>query len=211
MFTGIIEQIGTIREFRRGAEGADLFIETTLGDIGLGDSVAIDGVCLTATRIESDGFAAQASTETLTRTTLNEAQSGQAVNLERALAAGARMGGHIVQGHVDGTGSIESVENDGDARIYRFRAPAELLMFMAEKGSVAVDGVSLTVNSVENETFGVTLIPHTLTHTTLGQKSSKSPVNLETDVIAKYVVRYLGALSASGGIDLEFLKRHGFA
>lgn len=213
MFTGIIEEVGTLRELRREAKGASLFVATGLGDIGIGDSVAIDGVCLTATRVEADGFAAEASTETLERTTLGSATEGVRLNIERALAAGGRMGGHIVAGHVDGVGSIRDIQSDGEARIYRFDAPKELLPYFASKGSVAVDGVSLTINEVDDAGFGVTLIPHTLAHTTLGEKSANDPVNLETDVIAKYVVRYLNGLSeeGEGAINLDFLKKHGFA
>jgi riboflavin synthase len=211
MFTGIIEEVGSLERIVPSETGAELQVRTSLGEISVGDSVAVDGCCLTATSVTSDGFTADASQETLRRTTLAQAQEGQSVNLERALAAGSRMGGHVVQGHVDGVGHIEEITPDGEARIYRFAAPEALRVYFAEKGSVAIDGISLTVNDLTETGFTVTLIPHTLQATTLGAKPAKARVNLETDVLAKYVVRTLAAMSDSeGGIDPSFLKKHGF-
>ena len=214
MFTGIVEDVGTLAVFETNPTGARLEVHTKLDDISVGDSVAIDGVCLTATTVGPDGFTADASHETLSRTTLGKAAAGIKLNIERALAASGRLGGHIVQGHVDGLGEILEITSDGEARIYRFGADAQLLKFIAEKGSVTVDGVSLTVNGVDPTSFIVTLIPHTLSNTTLGEKGVQAPVNLETDVIAKYVVHYLTGLKGDdglGGVDLDFLKSHGFA
>lgn len=218
MFTGIIEDVGTLSSFARTGTGAKAVIATRLADepggMALGDSVAVEGCCLTVTRFGGGTFDADLSAETLARTTLGSLAAGARVNLERALAAGARMGGHIVQGHVDGAGSIASIRKDGDMRVISFRADAALRPYLAEKGSVAVDGVSLTVNEVTADGFAVTLVPFTLSHTTLGDKREGSPVNLEADVVAKYVLRGLEAMLGKklpgGGVTLDFLKEHGF-
>lgn len=231
MFTGIIEDVGTLAEFRRTGTGATVVVSTRLGNAGetaLGDSIAVDGCCLTVTRFGDGRFEADLSAETLARTTLGSLAAGRRVNLERALAAGARMGGHIVQGHVDSVGSIASIREDGETRVLRFRCDAGLRPYLAEKGSVAVNGVSLTVNEVTPDGFGVTLVPFTLSHTTFGDLKDGAPVNLEADVVAKYVLRGLQALTGGklpqgsgeppGGartrgriVTLDFLKEHGFA
>ncbi|HVO31227.1 MAG TPA: riboflavin synthase [bacterium] len=192
MFTGIIEDVGHVKSFEKNGTAARMSVITKLArasGIGLGDSVAVNGCCLTAIRVDENGFDADLSAETLSRTTLGLLASGSRVNLERSLPAGGRMGGHVVQGHVDGVGEVASVRADGETRVVTFRAPKETLPFFAEKGSVAVDGVSLTVNGVNADGFHVTLVPFTLEHTTFSALKEGTRVNLETDVMAKYVVQ----------------------
>ena len=196
MFTGIIEDVGTVELLETSGTGARVRIATRFAkELVLGESVAVDGCCLTATRLHGGAFDADLSAETLARTTFGSLAQGGRVNLERSLPAGGRLGGHIVQGHVDGVGSVASVEADGEARVVAFRAPAALLPFLAEKGSIAVDGVSLTVNEVTADGFRVTLVPFTLSHTTFGELRGGDPVNLEADVVAKYVLRGLENLT----------------
>jgi riboflavin synthase len=160
-----------------------------------GDSVAVDGVCLTATVIEDGSFAADAMRETLSRSSLGALEEGAEVNVELALRADARLGGHIMQGHVDGTGTIDGVRDDGFSRVVTIAAPAELLRYVVEKGSIAVDGVSLTVSRVDEEGFDVSLIPETLERTTLGQAAPGRTVNLEVDIVAKYVEKLVAGAS----------------
>lgn len=194
MFTGIIEDVGHLKGFARVESGAKASIVTKLaraGGIALGDSVCVNGCCLTATRVDENGFDADLSAETLARTNLGELAAGATVNLERSLPADGRLGGHIVSGHVDGVGEIAKIERDGETRVVSFRAPAGLLPYIAEKGSVAVNGVSLTVNGVLPDGFHVTLVPFTLEHTTFGGLAAGGRVNLEVDVLARYVVRAL--------------------
>jgi riboflavin synthase len=194
MFTGIIEDVGVLRRTEKDGTGGHLTVVTRLasaGGIGLGDSVAVDGCCLTATRVDEHSFDADLSAETIARTAFGRLEPGAKVNLERSLPAGGRMGGHVVQGHVDGVGEVVEVRVDGETRIVTFRVPAEHLPYLAEKGSVAVDGTSLTVNGLTRDGFHVTLVPFTLEHTTLGALKPAHRVNIETDVMAKYVVRAL--------------------
>lgn len=204
MFTGIIEDVGKIVAMETAGTGARARIAAVFaGDLALGESVAVDGCCLTVTAMTAESFDADLSAETLARTTLGSAKAGTRVNLERSLAANARLGGHIVQGHVDGVGSVAHVETDGDTRVVSFRASPPLLPFLAEKGSIAVDGVSLTVNGVTPDGFRVTLVPFTLSHTAFDELSVGDPVNLEADVVAKYVLRGLENLTGKklpGGI-----------
>ena len=196
MFTGIIEDVGTIADMTPAGTGARARIETRFAkELVLGESVAVDGCCLTVTTLDDRSFGADLSAETLARTALGTAKAGTRVNLERSLPAGGRMGGHIVAGHVDGVGEVASVRQDGEMRIVDFKAPAACLPFLAEKGSIAVDGVSLTVNAVTSDGFRVTLVPFTLAHTTFGDLAAGDPVNLETDVVAKYVLRGLESLT----------------
>lgn len=196
MFTGIIEDVGTVADMTAAGTGARARIQTRFAkELVLGESVAVDGCCLTVTQLDDRSFSADLSAETLARTALGPARAGTRVNLERSLPAGGRMGGHIVAGHVDGVGEVLSVESDGEMRIVSFRAPAACLPFLAEKGSIAVDGVSLTVNAVTTDGFRVTLVPFTLSHTTFGDLRAGDPVNLETDVVAKYVLRGLESLT----------------
>jgi len=170
------------------ADGVRLAVQTRLaGELREGDSVAVNGVCLTATRIEDGAFAAEVMNESLRRSSLSEAGPGALVNLELPLRASDRLGGHVVQGHVDGVAVVRDVRDDGFARVVTFRAPPELLRYVVEKGSIAVDGVSLTVAGVGRDEFSVALIPETLERTTLGSAAPGRPVNLEVDVLAKYV------------------------
>jgi riboflavin synthase len=184
VFTGLVADKGTIRAVHDGR----LEVETALGaHLAEGDSVAVNGVCLTAVEPHVDGFAADVMPETLRRSSLGPLGPGAEVNLELPLRAGDRMGGHVVQGHVDGTGEVESVWDEGNSRVVRIAAPPSLLRYVVEKGSIAVDGVSLTVSAIEDEWFEVSLIPETLERTTLGDAEAGSKVNLEVDVLAKYV------------------------
>ena len=215
MFTGIVEELGTIRSIRRGAASAVLSIgaEAVLSDLRIGDSVAVNGVCLTATGVDGSGFTADVMHETLQRSSLGALGPGSRVNLERAMAADGRFGGHIVSGHIDGTGTIAERRRDDNAVWYTVRTPPELLRYIVEKGSVAIDGISLTVASVEADRFSVSVIPHTAAVTLLGAKGPGDVVNLETDIIGKYVERLLRPAdtpTARSGISLEFLAENGF-
>ena len=215
MFTGIIEELGTIRSIRRGAASAVLSIgaEAVLSDLRIGDSVAVNGVCLTATGVDGSGFTADVMHETLQRSSLGALGPGSRVNLERAMAADGRFGGHIVSGHIDGTGTITARRQDDNAVWYTVSAPPALLRYIVEKGSVAIDGISLTVASVEADRFSVSVIPHTAAVTLLGAKGPGDVVNLETDIIGKYVERLLRPAdtpAARSGISLEFLAENGF-
>jgi riboflavin synthase len=193
MFTGLIADLGRVTALERNADGAILAIATALsGELREGDSVAVNGVCLTVTRIADGGFHAQAMQETLVRSSLGRLEPGGAVNLELALRADGRLGGHIVQGHVDGTGTVGSVRDEGFSRVLGIEAQAPLLRYLVEKGSIAVDGVSLTVSGLDEGGFSVALIPETLERTTLGTAQPGSVVNLEVDVLAKHVERLLG-------------------
>ena len=215
MFTGIVEELGTIRSIRRGAASAVLSIgaEAVLSDLRIGDSVAVNGVCLTATGVDGSGFTADVMHETLQRSSLGALGPGSRVNLERAMAADGRFGGHIVSGHIDGTGTIAERRRDDNAVWYTVSAPPALLRYIVEKGSVAIDGISLTVASVEADRFSVSVIPHTAAVTLLGAKGPGDVVNLETDIIGKYVERLLRPAdtpAARSGISLEFLAENGF-
>ena len=215
MFTGIVEELGTIRSIRRGAASAVLSIgaEAVLSDLRIGDSVAVNGVCLTATGVDRSGFTADVMHETLQRSSLGALGPGSRVNLERAMAADGRFGGHIVSGHIDGTGTIAERRRDDNAVWYTVSASPALLRYIVEKGSVAIDGISLTVASVEADRFSVSVIPHTAAVTVLGRKRPGDIVNLETDIIGKYVEKLLRPAedtAPKGGISLEFLMENGF-
>ncbi len=189
MFTGIVEEIGTVQalEERDGSVQLTIAARTVPSDLHLGDSVCVNGACLTVTRCDADGFTVGLAPETLRRTNLGDLAAGDGVNLERALAVGARMGGHYVQGHVDGVGVIESVRPEGDSLWMTFRAPADLLPYLVVKSFVAVDGISLTITARVGDTFSVALVAYTQTAVTLAHKKPGERVNLEVDVIAKYV------------------------
>jgi riboflavin synthase len=188
VFTGLVQDLGRVTEVDAGDGGVTLAVRTRLaGEIAEGDSVLVNGVCLTATAIGDGQFRAEVMNETLRRSSLAEAGRGSDVNLELALRASDRLGGHIVQGHVDGLGSVREVREDGFSRLVTIAAPPELLRYVVEKGSIAVDGVSLTVVEVGEDRFSVALIPETLERTTLGRAVTGAPVNLEVDVVAKYV------------------------
>jgi riboflavin synthase len=193
MFTGLIEALGAVREVIPTGAGRDLVIEaqTLAAELTLGESVAVNGCCLTVVARDSQTCRFQAGPETLRRTNLGDLRPGDQVNLERSLRVGDRLGGHIVQGHIDGVGRVDRLLSDGDWVLFWFTCPPELAAQMVSKGSAAVDGVSLTLVDVEENRFSVALIPHTLSHTTLGVKRPGDPVNLETDLLAKYVHKYL--------------------
>jgi len=188
MFTGLVADKGTVAAVDATADGVRLAVRTALApEIAEGDSVAVNGVCLTATAIVDGRFSADVMHETLRRSSLAEVAEGAEVNLELPLRASDRLGGHVVQGHVDGLGTIRDIREDGFSRIVEIAAPAETLRYVVEKGSIAVDGISLTVASVTDDAFSVALIPETLERTNLGAATSGQPVNLEVDVLAKYV------------------------
>jgi riboflavin synthase len=188
VFTGLVADLGTVRALRQGADGVRLRVDTALAnELSPGDSVAVNGVCLTAVDVDPGAFSADVMAETLRRSSLGPLGEGDAVNLELPLRATDRLGGHVVQGHVDGTGSVESLREDGFARVVRIAAGADVLRYVVEKGSIAVDGVSLTVSEVDETGFAVSLIPETLARTTLGSAQPGRTVNLEVDVLAKYV------------------------
>jgi riboflavin synthase len=188
VFTGLVADLGSVADVAATPDGVRLRVRTALAaDLREGDSVAVNGVCLTATAIRDGAFSADVMHETLRRSSLAETAAGSAVNLELPLRAHDRLGGHVVQGHVDGVGAVRDVREDGFARVLAIAAPAGLLRYVVEKGSIAVDGVSLTVAGVDAEGFTVSLIPETLERTTLGSAAPGTPVNLEVDVLAKYV------------------------
>jgi riboflavin synthase len=218
MFTGIIEAIGTIRSIEARGGDVRLHIATgklDLADVKLGDSIATNGVCLTAVELPGDGFVADVSTETLTRSTLKGLKAGTAVNLEKALQPQSRLGGHIVSGHVDGIGEVVSREVSARAVLFRVKAPAELAKYIAEKGSITTDGISLTVNGVHGAEFDLTIVPHTVQETNIAGWQPGTRINLEVDVIARYLERLLLGEKAAdagndGGITLAFLAENGF-
>jgi riboflavin synthase len=193
MFTGLVQGMGRVGAIDRTADGARVTIETPLAaELSHGDSIAVNGVCLSATALQDGSFAADAMNETLGRTSLGGLAPGTQVNLELPLRASDRLGGHVVQGHVDGVGSIAEVSEDGFARRIRIKAPADVLRYVIEKGSIAVDGVSLTVAGMDERSFTVSLIPDTLQRTNLGAAGPGDRVNLEVDVLAKYVEKLMG-------------------
>jgi riboflavin synthase len=215
MFTGIIQAIGTLTRIAPQGGDCRLTIATgklPLNDVQLGDSIAVSGVCLTAVELGAGRFVADVSRETLSRTTLGEAATGSHVNLELALLPTTRLGGHLVSGHVDGVGTV--VDRQGDARSWRYtiEAPAGLARYIAEKGSICIDGISLTVNEVDGRRFGVNIVPHTLAETTLGETGPGRRVNLEVDVLARYLERLLlgEKAAAGGGVSLDLLRETGF-
>ena len=192
MFTGLIEDLGTIEAINRGTDGARLRIVTSLApEISDGDSVAVNGCCLTASAVTSDGFETEAMNQTLQVTSLGDLAEGARVNLELAMKAGDRLGGHIVQGHVDGVGRVASVEDDGFARRIRVELPPELLRYVIDKGSITLDGVSLTVADLDDSWAEVSLIPETLERTNLTEAAPGTKLNVECDVVAKYVERLM--------------------
>lgn len=201
MFTGIIQSVGTLAA--REARGGDARLRIAFGTlprdaaagdgIRLGESIAVNGCCLTVAAFDGDGFEADASNETLALTTLGTLPLGAAVNLERALRASDRLGGHLVSGHVDGTGRVLAIADDGRAQRWRFALPPALARYVAHKGSVCVDGTSLTVNAVDGDAFEVALVPHTLAHTAFARAKAGDPVNIEVDQVARYLERLLAA------------------
>ncbi|HEV3388151.1 MAG TPA: riboflavin synthase [Solirubrobacteraceae bacterium] len=192
MFTGLVQGVGSVAGIERSDDGARITIATPLvPELNAGDSIAINGVCLTAVDLAGDSFVADAMNETLARSSLGDLAPGSSVNLELPLRATDRLGGHVVQGHVDGVGEVLDQHDDGFARRIRIGAPAEVLRYVVEKGSIAVDGVSLTITEVDERSFTVSLIPETLERTTLGGIGAGRRVNLEVDVLAKYVEKLM--------------------
>ena len=212
MFTGIIEETGSVARVLQGGTSGEIKINAScvLEGTRLGDSIAVNGVCLTVTGLYDDGFTADVMPETLRRSNLGMLRSGDKVNLERAMAADGRFGGHIVSGHIDGTGDIVSLRNEGNAVWVRIRAKDEILGLIVEKGSITIDGISLTVATLGSDYFEVSIIPHTGAQTTLLKKKPGDKVNLENDIIGKYVQRLLGKSTGNGGITADFLAEHGF-
>lgn len=213
MFTGLIEDLGSVRRLRREADKVQLTVATQIpmAELVIGESIAVNGICLTVVAFSGGTFTADVSPESMTRTTLGELHPGDPVNLERALRLGDRLGGHLVSGHVDGVAVLLEKSQDGNAIRLKFRLAAELNRFVVEKGSITIDGISLTVNQVGEETFSVAIIPQTLAATNLQHRQSGSRVNIETDIIGKYVARLLGERGdVKPSIDLDFLAKHGF-
>jgi len=212
MFTGLVEELGEIKTVKRLGNSLKLSIKakTILSDIKLGDSIAVNGTCLTVVSFGDNYFEVDVMPETFSKTNLKFLKSGDKVNLERTLRPSDRFGGHIVQGHVDEVGFISEIKPYEIANLVKIKASQEFLNYLVSKGSIAVDGVSLTIVEVFNDSFTVSLIPHTFKHTTLGFKKVGDPVNLEADILAKYVFNFLKKASASQKLDLNFLAEHGF-
>ena len=215
MFTGIVEEMGTIRSIRKGTHSAVLEIQAkvVLEDIHVGDSIAVNGVCLTATSFTPTTFTADVMHETLNRSSLAALRPGSRVNLERAMAANGRFGGHIVSGHVDGLGTVLSTQKDDNAIWYTIGASPEVLRYVVEKGSITIDGISLTVARVDVQSFAISAIPHTVAVTVLQDRKPGDKVNLETDIIGKYVEKLLQPKEIpkqTSGITRDFLTKYGF-
>lgn len=235
MFTGIIEETGTVKKIigHQTSGFIEIKAKKVLEGTNIGDSIAVNGVCLTVTKLQSDSFVADVMAETLRKTNLGSLPIGANVNLERAMAAGGRFGGHIVSGHIDGTGTIQCLKPEGNAVWVTIQAPAPILHLIVNKGSIAIDGISLTVAYVDDSVFKVSIIPHTGEETTLLKRKPGDIVNLENDVIGKYVEKllfpytgasalaenptipqatdsYTTASQTSGGITMDFLREHGF-
>ena len=213
MFTGLVEELGVIDSIAPRAAGARLTVrcEKVLEDSREGSSIAVNGVCLTAVDLRPNSFAADVAPETLRRSNLGDLAAGSMVNLERPLSAGGRLGGHIMQGHVDGTGEFLSMEEIGDGNWWlSIRAPAELDAYLVFKGSIAIDGISLTVAALEGEVVSVTIVPHTYQNTTLRGYQSGARLNLECDIIAKYVAKLLGKVERPSALTVGKLKEMGY-
>ena len=215
MFTGIVEEKGKIRYIQLGGESGVLSVKAkkVLQGTKIGDSIAVDGVCLTVTSLQPDGFTADVMTETIRRSSLGSCKAGSQVNLERAMAADGRFGGHIVSGHIDGTGVVRSMVREENAIWVSIETSPQILRLIVEKGSICIDGISLTVAKVDEAGFQVSVIPHTGEETTLLEKVPGNLVNLENDVIGKYVEKLLGLSKKEkkeSGITMEFLEKFGF-
>lgn len=214
MFTGLVEELGKVKTLELLKDSARLTIEAdkVLIDAQIGDSIAVNGVCLTVTEMHQKYFSVDIMHETLAKTNLHELKNLSKVNLERALQLSTRLGGHMVSGHVDGIGTISNIDNIGIAKVYKISALPSLTSLLIPKGSIAVDGISLTIVDVEKDYFTISIIPHTFAHTTLGFKTIGSTVNLETDIIGKYVAKFMnmGKKTQSDNISMDFLSKHGF-
>ncbi len=212
MFTGIIEEIGCIKEIRKGAKSAAINVQAkkTMQDLCVGDSIAVNGVCLTVTSFSQSSFTADVMHETLNHSSLGDLRTGSPVNLERAMSVNDRFGGHIVTGHIDGTGTVSAIEKDDNAIWYSIKTTPEIMRYIIEKGSITIDGISLTVAKVQKYGFSVSIIPHTAIMTILSGKHIGDKVNLENDCIGKYVERLLGIQSPKANITSDFLAKYGF-
>ena len=219
MFTGIVEETGSIRSLRLSGSSGKIAIRAkkVLGGTRIGDSIAVNGVCLTVVSLEKDGFTADVMAETVRRTNLGDTKIGEKVNLERAMAANGRFGGHIVSGHIDGIGTVREIREDDIAVWYTISASPALLRYIIEKGSITIDGISLTVAKVTAQDFSVSIIPHTAAQTTLSLRKVGDIVNLENDVIGKYVEKLLRSAEAptkpetkDSSITMDFLEKYGF-
>ena len=212
MFTGIIEKVGKIDEIKRNGQSVSLTIQAkkVLEDIKEGDSIAVNGICLTAAAFTDHSFTADVMHETLNRTALCSLRTKSPVNLERAMPASGRFGGHIVAGHVDGTGVISRIEKDSNAVWYHISTEKKILRYIVEKGSIAIDGISLTVAAVDEKSFSVSVIPHTLANTALVSKRVQDTVNLENDCVGKYIEKFVMEQTKPSRITKEFLLRNGF-
>ena len=212
MFTGIVEEVGKVKSISNGV--LQIEANKVLEDVHTGDSIAVNGICLTVTSFTAHSFQADVMPETIRRTSLNELKLGSPVNLERAMAVGSRFGGHIVSGHIDGTGRIVSLKEEKNALLMKIAADSSLLRYIVEKGSVALDGISLTVAAVTDRDFTVSLIPHTRQVTNLSAKGEGSTINIENDVVGKYVEKMLKPAEAedksSGSVTMELLLSNGF-
>jgi len=217
MFTGIIEAIGSIESVK--ARNGDSYVHVNTGkldlsDVKLGDSIAVNGVCLTAVELPGNGFAADVSGETLARTTFSKLKPGLIVNLEKALTPTTRLGGHLVSGHVDGVGEVISRDSDGRSERFRIQAPANLAKYIAEKGSICVEGISLTVNAVCGDMFDLNIVPHTLQETSMSTFKTGTKINLEVDLLARYMERLLlgehAADKNTAGVTTALLQQYGF-
>ncbi|MFZ3579462.1 riboflavin synthase [Virgibacillus sp. DJP39] len=215
MFTGIIEELGQVKKIQReSANSVQLTIQATTinTDMNIGDSIAVNGICLTVTTFNENTFSVDVMPETIKATSLNTLKTGSSVNLERAMHAKGRFGGHFVSGHIDGTGKITRKEKQENAIYYDIEVPVELKAYLLKKGSVAVDGISLTLFDVNDQTFTISLIPHTVSQTVLGEKTVGSTVNIECDMLAKYVEQMLNKTNTSDtGISKDFLSTNGYA
>lgn len=209
MFTGIVEEIGEIIAIKKGVKSAALNIygNSIFSDLKLGDSVAVNGICLTVTSINGNAFTVDVMNETLSRSSIRGLKAGSKVNLERAMLANGRFGGHIVTGHIDGTGKISAIKKDDIAIWYTVKADSKIMRYVIEKGSITVDGISLTVAKIGHDNFSVSIIPHTVKETILSEKKIGAIVNLENDVVGKYIEKMI---STSKGITKEFLFENGF-
>ena len=212
MFTGIVEEIGTVKKIARGQKAyLEIQADKIFSDIHIGDSIAVNGVCLTVTGFSGKIFTADVMNETFSRSSLGSLKTGSHVNLERAMSANGRFGGHIVSGHIDGTGKITNIKKDGNAVWYKISADENIIKYTVEKGSIAIDGISLTVARVERDNFSVSIIPHTSEETILSEKKTGDTVNLENDIIGKYVERFLNFdKTGKSNITMDFLSKYGF-
>jgi riboflavin synthase len=212
VFTGIIEEIGKTQTIRKGPESSFLSVQAKkiMEDVRLGDSIAVNGVCLTVTAFSQGGFTADVMNETYNRSSLGSLSTGSPVNLERAMPANGRFGGHIVSGHIDGTGTVSAIQKDDNAVWYTIKTTPDILRYIIEKGSVAIDGISLTVAKVKRDSFSVSVIPHTASMTILPGRRIGDTVNLENDCIGKYVERLMGIQQPENNITAGFLKKYGF-